>query len=184
MDDIIAKLSNLSELIPWSDEYTKELNYCIESLKSIPKIENKCIAEIKISDEDMTNFMKRLESFETVLNLFKWHLKNDDGLLLGWHSNIACWFMDKCNFNHEVSNDLTNIFINNFFDIVYVWEKLVYPSGKISEECYKNFGDDLEGCSTQQSEGCQRCKLYLGNKDSHVDVLKNDDKLPYEFKKE
>lgn len=165
IDDIIAKLSKISVQLPEGYNLTNEINDCLESLKMIPKTENKCIAEIKISDEDMTNFMKRLESFETVLNLFKWHLKNDDGLLLGWHSNIACWFMDKCNFNHEVSNDLTNVFISNFFNISYVWEKLVLYGGNVPKRCYEEFGKDLDGCSTQQNEGCNKCKLYLNRKE-------------------
>ena len=29
----------------------------------------------------------------------------------------------------------------------------------IPEECRKEFGSDLDGCSTQENEGCGRCKL-------------------------
>ncbi|XFO65399.1 hypothetical protein SPSIL_015090 [Sporomusa silvacetica DSM 10669] len=27
----------------------------------------------------------------------------------------------------------------------------------IPKECYKDFGSDLDGCSTQENEGCARC---------------------------
>lgn len=29
----------------------------------------------------------------------------------------------------------------------------------IPKECYEEFGADLDGCSTQENEGCGRCKL-------------------------
>lgn len=29
----------------------------------------------------------------------------------------------------------------------------------ISKQCYEDYGQDLDGCSTQQSEGCGRCHL-------------------------
>lgn len=29
----------------------------------------------------------------------------------------------------------------------------------IPKECYEEYGPDLDGCSTQESEGCGRCKL-------------------------
>jgi hypothetical protein len=30
-------------------------------------------------------------------------------------------------------------------------------------ECYEQFGQDLDGCSTQENEGCGRCPLYKNN---------------------
>lgn len=29
----------------------------------------------------------------------------------------------------------------------------------IPKECYEQFGPDLDGCSTQENEGCGRCKI-------------------------
>lgn len=31
---------------------------------------------------------------------------------------------------------------------------------KVPKECYEKFGQDLDGCSTQSSEGCGRCSIY------------------------
>ena len=28
----------------------------------------------------------------------------------------------------------------------------------VPDECYEKYGTDLDGCSTQQNEGCGRCK--------------------------
>ena len=32
--------------------------------------------------------------------------------------------------------------------------------GGTPDECYEQYGADLDGCSTQQSEGCGRCRLF------------------------
>lgn len=34
--------------------------------------------------------------------------------------------------------------------------------GCVPDSCRKHYGEDLDGCSTQQNEGCGRCALYLG----------------------
>ena len=31
----------------------------------------------------------------------------------------------------------------------------------IPKECYEEYGQDLDGCSTQENEGCGRCKLVI-----------------------
>lgn len=31
---------------------------------------------------------------------------------------------------------------------------------KASKECYEKYGQDLDGCSTQENEGCGRCSLF------------------------
>jgi hypothetical protein len=37
----------------------------------------------------------------------------------------------------------------------------IYAKGShIPNGCYINYGKDLDGCSTQQNEGCGRCILY------------------------
>jgi hypothetical protein len=37
----------------------------------------------------------------------------------------------------------------------------IYAKGShIPNGCYINYGKDLDGCSTQQNEGCSRCSLY------------------------
>jgi len=37
----------------------------------------------------------------------------------------------------------------------------IYAKGStVPNGCYINYGRDLDGCSTQQSEGCSRCVLY------------------------
>lgn len=32
---------------------------------------------------------------------------------------------------------------------------------KASKECYRMFGSDLDGCSTQENEGCGRCPASI-----------------------
>jgi hypothetical protein len=37
----------------------------------------------------------------------------------------------------------------------------IYAKGsRVPNGCYINYGKDLDGCSTQQNEGCGRCILY------------------------
>jgi regulator of replication initiation timing len=37
----------------------------------------------------------------------------------------------------------------------------IYAKGShIPNGCYINYGKDLDGCSTQQNEGCSRCVLF------------------------
>lgn len=56
---------------------------------------------------------------------FKEHLKDED-ILLGWHSNIACWFMDNLGIvDYDTRNKLAYNFIKKFFDIDYDWKKLI-----------------------------------------------------------
>lgn len=31
----------------------------------------------------------------------------------------------------------------------------------VPDECYEQYGDDLDGCSTQEREGCGNCKIAL-----------------------
>lgn len=48
---------------------------------------------------------------------------------------------------------------------------------KANEECYEMFGKDLDGCSTQQNEGCGRCNLskkYMECDICHKEVLPLD----------
>ena len=40
-------------------------------------------------------------------------------------------------------------------------------SGSVPYECYEKYGNDLDGCSTQENEGCIRCTLYDSNKKKH-----------------
>lgn len=46
---------------------------------------------------------------------------------------------------------------------------------RVPRDCYEQFGADLDGCSTQQNEGCGRCHLVktcdncLNYKDSRSD---------------
>lgn len=91
----------------------------------ILNMKTKCIAQIKITDEDMEKFLNRLERFEVVYNLFKYHLNESSDLLLGWHSNIACWLIDNCGLSREVANEKVVRFMNRFYGIDYDWEELV-----------------------------------------------------------
>lgn len=53
-----------------------------------------------------------------------------------------------------------------------MFQKLAYyedkeeqeAAGKTPDECYKKYGSDLEGCSTQSNEGCGRCFLFRGGR--------------------
>lgn len=61
-----------------------------------------------------------------------------------------------------------------------MFQKLAYyedkeeqeAAGKTPDECYKEYGSDLDGCSTQSNEGCGRCSIFRGGRaelkrDSH-----------------
>lgn len=61
-------------------------------------------------------------------------LKNnfeEDGILLGWHSNIACWIMDNLGIvDYNLRNKLAQRFIKRFFDVDYDWMKLLNPNNR------------------------------------------------------
>lgn len=40
------------------------------------------------------------------------------------------------------------------------YEKGMEDGFKPEDECYKEYGADLDGCSTQESKGCTRCCCY------------------------
>ena len=82
-------------------------------LESIKMLEPTAIPESKVNE---------INPFR----LFSSWLKEDDEDLLGWHSNIACWFMDNLHLNHNTSNQLAKRFIKHFFEIDYNLEDLVY----------------------------------------------------------
>lgn len=42
-------------------------------------------------------------------------------------------------------------------------EVIYEPGARIPNGCYINYGSDLDGCSTQENEGCGRCILYRDN---------------------
>jgi len=33
----------------------------------------------------------------------------------------------------------------------------------VPKECFEQYGRDLDGCSTQENEGCSRCRLFNGS---------------------
>jgi hypothetical protein len=42
----------------------------------------------------------------------------------------------------------------------------------VPEECYEDFGSDLDGCSTQENEGCGRCNYRKRKEKEYIDSLK------------
>jgi len=49
-------------------------------------------------------------------------------------------------------------------DAEYINPEVIYePGARIPNGCYINYGSDLDGCSTQENEGCGRCILYRDN---------------------
>ena len=42
---------------------------------------------------------------------------------------------------------------------------MVNNSG-VPKECFEQYGQDLDGCSTQENEGCSRCRLFNGSGDA------------------
>jgi hypothetical protein len=62
--------------------------------------------------------------------MFKIDLKDND-ILLGWHSNIACWIMDNLGIvDYEKRNEFAYLFIKRFFNIEYDWNNLVNPTNR------------------------------------------------------
>jgi hypothetical protein len=46
-------------------------------------------------------------------------------------------------------------------DEEYIDPEVIYPPGAhIPNQCYLNYGRDLDGCSRQENEGCRGCILY------------------------
>ena len=70
------------------------------------------------------------QSKQSGYELFKIDLKDDD-ILLGWHSNIACWIMDNLGIvDYEKRNEFAYLFIKRFFNIEYDWNNLVNPTNR------------------------------------------------------
>ena len=78
-----------------------------------------------IENRDKPEF-QNCEFIFTLLQFKYWLEHEDNDLLLGWHSNIACFFMDNCNIDHEKSNELSKKFLRKFFDLEYDWKSLLY----------------------------------------------------------
>ena len=63
--------------------------------------------------------------FRLAKKIFSHYLKKDEGLLIGWHSNIAMFMYDYTNVkNYEDRNNLAQKFLKYFFGIEYDWKKL------------------------------------------------------------
>lgn len=70
------------------------------------------------------NRISKVPISELLANHFK-----EDGFLLGWHSNIACWIMDNFGVvDYEKRNVLAQKFIERFFKYKYDWVKLLNPN--------------------------------------------------------
>ena len=61
----------------------------------------------------------------------------------------------------RISEDIRDYYENKIHSMVECFEREhinIYQ--KVPKECYEEFGQDLDGCSTQENEGCGRCSLY------------------------
>lgn len=47
----------------------------------------------------------------------------------------------------------------------------------VPKECFEQYGQDLDGCSTQENEGCSRCRLLNGSGDASEGEEKQNSKL-------
>lgn len=87
------------------------------------------IKTLSITDLTKEYYKYNLDG-DVITDFMKEHLKYDD-ILLGWHSNIACWFLDNlCIVDYDTRNKLAQKFIKRFFDIDYDWVKLVNPDNR------------------------------------------------------
>jgi hypothetical protein len=51
-------------------------------------------------------------------------------------------------------------------DAEYIDPDVIYPEGAhIPNQCYINYGRDLDGCSSQENGGCRSCILYRNKTD-------------------
>lgn len=70
------------------------------------------------------NHICRVPVSELLKNKF-----DDTDILLGWHSNIACWIMDNLGIvDYRKRNQLAQKFIERFFGYKYDWVKLLNPN--------------------------------------------------------
>lgn len=120
-----AKKGNYIVLTPF-----RQITICqkeiFESMYTNKDLDLPINVEVKLDKKILNDAI----SFENILGLFKFHLK-DKELLLGWHSNIACWTMDNLGVvDYENRNQLAQKFIKRFFDIDYDWIKLLNPNNR------------------------------------------------------
>lgn len=106
----------------------------------IKELENgKCNQEIECIQlkerqiNDLQNNISILSELNEInsYEYFRLNINKDPDILLGWHSNIACWIMDTIGIvEYNSRNDLARMFIKRFFDIDYDWVKLVNPNNR------------------------------------------------------
>lgn len=57
-------------------------------------------------------------------------------------------------------NDFERVKMEEIKSAFFDKDKVYEDGAHIPNGCYINYGNDLDGCSTQQEEGCKRCILY------------------------
>ena len=81
-----------------------------------------------------------------------WVLKNR----LKRYKQDAKWYVNINNYNnwyHEWG-------IPKLINEIDILEKKINHKPSPPNECYEQFGLDLDGCSTQEERGCVGCRLY------------------------
>jgi len=126
MDDCLKKLSKIQ------NELRQEYELCLLNDGNMSFIVS-FIEKKKRQIQDLIDIKEYLKSLPCVNGyaLLRQNILNDDDILLGWHSNIACWIMDNlCIVDYDTRNKLAQKFIKRFFDIDYDWVKLVNPDNR------------------------------------------------------
>lgn len=112
-------------------------------------MEHKNYQELLLREKPMPDFIKKMK-LDNSFNMCKTALNKPPKEYLGW------------------SNDPENPEYQRFHKMgMKLVEKALkgelpnQKKYKVPEECYKEFGNDLDGCSRQELQGCSGCKCLI-----------------------
>lgn len=143
VDNLLMENTNLYKKNHQLSKQDKDKKNQIIRLKDLKKIQSDSLIDkymvgffngielsIAIIEDRSPNYkeipdIEKVIKEESPMEKFCLQLKEDEGYLLTWHSNIACWIIDNLNFNHSFSNKMAHNFIKYFFDADYDIEKFL-----------------------------------------------------------
>lgn len=137
MDNQISKLNGIKKDILKQLEvgrlHLPDIQYIQQQEKHIAEIKN-VIDYLKTLPTVNTTIEIKSQSFEEIRELFKNGLE-DYGLLIGYHSNLACFLEDKCNIeDYATRQELAKDMLKLLFDLDYDWKELIEPENITIED--------------------------------------------------
>ena len=64
----------------------------------------------------------------------------------------------------ELTTQIKDLIIALGVDKILIGRTIVVENNKTPDECYKEYGADLDGCSRQENQGCMGCSLLIKDK--------------------